>query len=103
MELLIGWLGTKIAAYVGGSIAAFIVAWLLKKIPNNQIKMAVGSFMYGLGVAVTLGLSKWKVSADFWNKLIEPWCIDLIDNIVGEGVKQFIKGLRSDNNKIESL
>ena len=100
MELVIGWLGTKAAAYVGGSIGAFILAWIFKRIPNEKIKMAVGSFMFGLGVTLTLGLSKWKYTAGFWNKTIEPWFIDLIDNVVGEGVKQFIKGLRSDNSKL---
>ena len=52
---------------------------------------------YGLGVAVTLGLSKWKFTAGFWNKVIEPWFIDFIDNIFGEAIKKFIEGLRSDN------
>jgi hypothetical protein len=97
MELIAGWLSTKIAAYVGGSIAAFFIAWVLKKIPNEKIKMAVGELMYDFGVVITLGLSKWKWTSGYWNKLVEPYFVDLIDNIVGEGVKQFIKGLRSDN------
>ena len=68
---------------------------------HEKIKMYVGGFMYKLGVAMTLGLSKWKYTAKFWNKTIEPWFIDLIDNVVGEGIKQFIKGLRSDNSKLD--
>lgn len=80
-----------------GTVGGVVVAWILKKIPNEKIKLVVGKFFYGLGVSVTLGLSKWKITAGFWNKTIEPWFIDLIDNVVGEAVKQFIRGLRSDN------
>lgn len=97
LTMLTGFLTAKATAYVGGSIAAFILAWVFKKIPNEKIKAAVGKFFYGLGVAVTLGLSKYKYTAKFWNKVIEPWIIDFIDNIFGEAVKKFIEGLRSDN------
>ena len=53
------------------------------KIPNEKIKAVVGKFFYGLGVTITLGLSKYKYTAKFWNKVIEPWVIDFIDNIFG--------------------
>ena len=46
---------------------------------------------------MTLGLSKWSVTKKVWNKTVEPWFIDLIDNIFGSMVRGFIKGLRSDD------
>ncbi len=84
---------TKWALSIG---IPFILAWVFKKIPNEKIKKVVGSVMYGAGVFVTLGLSKWKVTAGLWNKTIEPWLIDLIDNVVAHGINEFIRGLRSD-------
>ena len=33
----------------------------------------------------------------FWNKVVEPWVIDFIDNIFVTGIQRFIDGLRSDN------
>ena len=96
IELLAGYVTKQAIAYAGGTIAAFILAWVLKKIPNEKIKQFVGGVMYSAGVFVTLGLSKWKFTAGYWNKTIEPWVIDLIDNVVAHGIKEFIKGLRSD-------
>ena len=49
------------------------------------------------GVAMTAGLSKFKWTKGVWNKTIEPWFIDLIDNIFGSMVRGLIKGLKSDN------
>jgi len=97
LETLTAYATAKVMAYVGGSLAAFVVAWILKKIPNEKIKIAVGKVMYSAGVAVTLGLSKWKVTAGFWNRTIEPFIVDLIDNVVAHGMKEFIRGLRSDS------
>ena len=45
---------------------------------------------------MTLGLAQWKFTKGIWNKTVEPYFIDLIDNTVGAAVKGFIKGLRSD-------
>ena len=53
--------------------------------------------MYGAGVACTLGLAKFKWTKSIWNKYIEPWCVDAIDNIVVTGISKFVEGLRSDN------
>ena len=97
MTFLTSFVASGIMSYAAGTVGAFLLAWLLKKIPNDKIKMVTGKAAYGAGVFVTLGLSKWKVTAKFWNKVIEPWFIDLIDNVIGEMVKEFIRGLRSDN------
>ena len=79
----------------GGGVGA-VVLFVLKKVPNDKIASTVESAFYGFGKALTLGLSSWSVTKDFWNKVIEPWFIDLIDNTVGACAKGFIKGLRSD-------
>jgi len=97
MEMLIAWATSQVAVYVGGSIAAFIILWILKRIPNEKIKEKIGKFFFGFGRVITLGLSKWKWSAPYWNKIIEPWFIDFVDNVFGEALKEFIRGLRSDN------
>ena len=33
----------------------------------------------------------------FWNKYIEPWFVDLLDNVVSHTLQEFLRGLRSDN------
>ena len=88
MENLTLWLG-------GGSTA--IALWVLKKIPNDKIKAIVFNTFYRLGVVATLGFSKWKVTKSLWNKIFEPYAVDLIDNTFKSAVDGFIKGLRSDN------
>ena len=80
---------------VGGTGAA-VVLWILKKVPNKEICGWVEGTCCTLGRCITLGLSKWKFTKNFWNKTIEPWFIDFIDNFIGGAVRGFIKGLRSD-------
>lgn len=74
-----------------------LALWALKKIPNESIYSKVESGCYALGTAMTLGLSKWKLTKDIWNKTIEPYFVDLVDNTVGAAVQGFIKGLKSDD------
>ena len=76
---------------------AVVVAYALKKIPNATIKAKLGVVMYSAGVACTLGLAKFKWTKKVWNKTIEPYVVDAIDNIVSHGIQEFVRGLRSDN------
>tara|TARA_R110002096_G_scaffold186293_2_gene365252 strand:- start:734 stop:1033 length:300 start_codon:yes stop_codon:yes gene_type:complete len=87
----------QVAVYAGMGVAGAVVAFALKKIPNKTIKAKFGSWMYSLGVLCTLGLGKWKWTKKVWNKTIEPYFIDAIDNIVVTGISKFVDGLRSDN------
>tara|TARA_R100000808_G_scaffold13572_1_gene32798 strand:+ start:429 stop:710 length:282 start_codon:yes stop_codon:yes gene_type:complete len=80
---------------IGGGTAGILV-WALRKIPNKEICRYVEGFFYGLGKGMTLGLSKWNFTKKFWNKTVEPWFIDLVDNLVGGAVRGFIRGLRID-------
>ena len=82
---------------IAGTGITGIVLWVLKRVPNKAIADKVEVVFEKLGTALTLGLSSWKITKKLWNMTIEPWFIDLIDNVVGAGVKGFIKGLRSDN------
>ena len=82
-------------AAIGG--VSVLSAYILKKIPNQALKRRFGSVMYGLGVTLTLGLAKWNFSKKAWHSLIEPWIVDAMDNIVAHGIREFIRGLRSDN------
>lgn len=97
LEFLAAKLGSQAAAYAGAGLAGVVVAWILKKIPNSVLKAKFGAFMYGAGVACSLGLGKWKWTKGIWNKVVEPWCIDAIDNIIVNGIGKFVEGLRSDN------
>lgn len=94
-DSVLGFVGNNTGLIAGGGTAA-IVLWVLKRVPNDYICELVESFFYGLGKAMTLGLSKWKMTKGVWNKTIEPWFVDLIDNIVGGALRGFIQGLRVD-------
>ena len=77
----------------GSGIALFI----LKKIPNDKICAFVEGSFEKLGILMTAGLTKFWATKALWNKTIEPYFIDLIDNVVGGALRGLIKGLRSDN------
>tara|TARA_R100000700_G_scaffold9790_1_gene14205 strand:+ start:1458 stop:1736 length:279 start_codon:yes stop_codon:yes gene_type:complete len=79
-----------------GGTGGGIVLYILKKIPNKQICTWVELICYTAGKVMTLGLSKWKFTKNIWNKTVEPYFIDLLDNFVGSAVRGFIKGLRVD-------
>ena len=97
MEWIAAKLGVEAIQWTIGSVSVVAVAWILKKIPNNVIKAKMGVFMYGLGVTCTLGLAKWKWTKGIWTKTLEPWVVDAIDNIIANGINEFVRGLRSDN------
>ena len=86
------WLAMTLGASGGG---AFL--WVLKKIPNDKICAVVEGMFEKVGVLMTAGLTKWSVTKKIWNKTVEPYFIDLVDNVVGGALRGFIKGLRSDN------
>ena len=46
---------------------------------------------------MTLGLSKWSMTKGMWNNTIEPWFVDLVDNVIGGALRGFIQGLRVDD------
>ena len=96
MDFIISKLGGAAVGYAAGGIGAVAIAWILKKIPNATLKAKFGLVMYRLGIASTLGMSRIKIIRPFWNH-IEKWIIDAIDNIIGHGIKEYIRGLRSDN------
>ena len=73
------------------------VMFVLKQIPNEKICSVVEGLFCKMGTVMTAGLTKWKPTRKIWNKTVEPYFVDLIDNIFGSAVKGLIKGLRSDN------
>ena len=96
LDTILGFLSDNTGLIAGGGVTG-IVLWVLKKVPNDYIAEMIETFFYACGKAVTLGMSKWRFTRQFWNKTIEPWFIDLIDNVVGGALRGLIKGLRSDN------
>ena len=91
----LSFLTNNLGLVAGGGIAAAVL-FVLKKVPNQKIASSVEKLFYGAGSCMTLGLAKWSITKKVWNSTIEPWLVDLVDNIVGSAVKGFIRGLRSD-------
>jgi len=87
---------TNNVGLLAGGTGGGIVLYMLKKIPNKEICGWVESICFTAGRFMTLGLSQWKFTKDIWNKTVEPYFIDLVDNFVGGAVRGFIKGLRAD-------
>ena len=96
LDSLLGAVTSNSGLLMGGGTAA-VVLWVLKKVPNESICSVVETTFESLGKVMTLGLAKWKMTKSVWNKTIEPWFIDLVDNIFGSMIRGFIKGLRSDD------
>ncbi len=101
-------------------VVGVVLAYLQKRADNKKLKSGIGkpfhwfankteSVFYGIGVMITVFFgAKFKWTKGLWNKLIEPYFIDFIDNIFNgiiDGVEEiinairngFIKGLKSDN------
>ena len=96
LDTLLGAVAGNSALIVGGGASA-VVLWVLKKVPNESICSVIETTFESLGKVMTLGLGKWNVTKKVWNSTIEPWFVDLVDNVFGSMVRGFIKGLRSDN------
>ena len=96
LDQVLGFLGGNSTMIVGGGASA-IVLWVLKKVPNEHICSVIETAFESIGKVMTLGLGRWSVTKKTWNNTIEPWFIDLMDNIFGSMVRGFIRGLRSDN------
>ena len=91
---------TGIAVAGIGMLAGPLVKLILSKIPTEDIKKWTGDKAYKLGVLVTTLLGK-KISGInvVWNSCIEPWVILLLETVVTNCLSEFIRGLRSDNDK----
>lgn len=82
-----------------GLTTALITAVLLaifRWIPNDLIKDKFGWLMERFGNLTTLFMNKFKFTAPFWETVIEPFFIDLIDNVLVTGIQRYVKGLRHD-------
>ena len=88
-------LTNNLTLFAGGGASA-VALLFLKMIPNEDIKAWGGTGAYWAGKAITLNLGSWKWTKGIWNKTVEPYLVDLIDNVFGEFTKKFIQGLRSD-------
>ena len=96
LDSVLGVLSSNSGLMVGGGASA-IILWALKKIPNEQIVNICKTFWFGVGRTLTLGLGKWQFTKKYWSATVEPYFIDLVDNVVVGSLKGFISGLRSDN------
>ena len=88
------WLTMSLGIGGGG-----IVMWILKKVPNEDICNFFETSFEKLGILMTAGLTKFWATKKIWNSTVEPYFIDLVDNVVGGALRGLIKGLRSDNKK----
>ena len=95
-DSILGAVTSNSSLIVGGGASAAVL-WVLKKVPNESICSVIETTFESLGKIMTLGLGKWSATKKVWNKTIEPWFVDLIDNIFGSMVRGLIKGLKSDN------
>ena len=94
IEMVTSNVGTIVTTGIAGA-----TLWGLKQIPNEKIAQKFYDGAKYLGVALTLGMTKWSLTKKVWNSTIEPYFIDLVDNTINNAVQGFVDGLRSDNKK----
>ncbi len=82
---------------IGAGIAVLILGYVLKRIDNDWVYKPLYGIFYTAGAALTLGCSKWKWTKGIWNKTIEPFVIDLLDNVFSAIKNGLFDGLYSDN------
>ena len=101
MEWLIKMVGGAVLENVIQIGATGIAGWMFlffaKRIDNDKIKTVIRAIFYPVGVAITLGLVKYKYTKRWWNKWGEPFLVDLLDNTIVEAVRAIQDGMRSDN------
>lgn len=94
-------MGLDFSDLIPNSLTAKVTSALLvfgiTRIPNDKVRVFLRKTFYSLGVTMTLGLSKWRVTAGIWNKVCEPVFVDLLDNIVYALKEGLVKGLRTDD------
>ena len=100
-ELIAAKLGGAVSVYaiqmVSYGVFGMAILYIMKRIPNDKIKLIVRNTFLALGVTTTLGMSRYKYTKKIWNKFMEPYFVDLINNTVVEGARAYIEGMRSDN------
>ncbi len=82
---------------IGAGLAVLVLGYILKKIDNEWVYKPIYGVCYTAGVVCTVGLSKWKWTRGIWNKTIEPFVIDLLDNALSAVKNGLLDGLHSDN------
>lgn len=78
------------------SIAGLVGGTILSTIPSDTVMDLIQKGFFSVGVALTLGMSKWSLTAGAWNSRIEPMLIDHLDKALDAAAKGLVKGLRSD-------
>ncbi len=80
-------------------VVTVVLLYVFKAIPNDKIHLVVGKIARGLGTTISLGMNKLKYTQPFWEAIVEPYFIDLLDNTIATFAKELIAGMRSDNPK----
>ncbi len=95
LKVVAGFLITPqgIASVIGAAVAGYV----LKRIDNKWVYKPIYGACYSLGCIITLGLSKWAITKVIWNKTIEPFVVDLLENILNAVKDGLLGGLHSDN------
>jgi hypothetical protein len=93
------WIVAHIAELVGGSIAVFVVTWILNKIPTARVRKWIYELFFSLGAGISRFFNNWRVTKPVWEKALEPWLIGFLDMIFGAIMSGLFDGFRSDNKK----
>ena len=80
---------------IAAGLGVLALGYILKKIDNKWVYKPIYGVFFGLGTACTLGASKW--TPKLWNKTIEPFIVDLLDNVFSAIKNGLFDGLHSDN------
>jgi hypothetical protein len=92
--------GWSIAAVV--TLFGVILNIIMKKYITSDFLSNVSTKIYdfgeGLGIAITLGLSRIPYLKILWNNTIEPYVIIILDLVTKSFIDGLVMGMESDNN-----
>ena len=108
LSTIISWITENIVPLlpliIGAGGAGAILNVLLKKFLTEKvweqwrknlyywIEKIVRPFFHGVGVLITIGLSKWKYTKKIWNVSLEPVVFTILDFIAG-GLIAIVKAI----------
>jgi len=79
-----------------------VFAYVMKLIPNDKIYDIVRGFFRGIGIIISKTMCAIPILGAIWNKVIEPFVIDLFMNTVLAAVDGIVAGLKQDNSIIDN-
>jgi len=75
--------------------------YVMKLMPNEKVYAGVRMFFRGIGIIISKTMCAVPIVGSIWNKVIEPYFIDLFQNTILAMCDGLVSGLKQDNSIID--